>query len=76
MILVPLSTNFLESVVDSKIEYLIVLFYDMFLVQLSTDFRNRAGLCAPPGEKCTSVRSQAGSDSGGQAGCWIPSSSQ
>ena len=30
MILVPLSTNFLESVVNSKIQYLIVLFYVMF----------------------------------------------
>ena len=50
VVLVPLSTNFLESVVDSKIEYLIVLFYDMFLVQLSTHFRNRAGLCTPPGD--------------------------
>ena len=41
---VLLSTNFLESVIDSKIEYLIVLPMSYFPVQLSTDFRHCLGL--------------------------------
>ena len=41
---VLLSTNFLESVIDSKIEYLILLSDVIFSnTAISTDFRNRAG---------------------------------